>query len=74
MDRESVRLVVRTTVLLLGRISKRTRTVADDLMASILQVNEDRLVDAVFQLSAGTNQPPSDEQIVAALQAVGIKV
>jgi hypothetical protein len=48
MDRESVRLTVRTTLILLARLAKRTRTPADDLMASILQVNEERLVDAVL--------------------------
>ena len=74
MDRESVRLVVRTTLVLLTRISARTRTAADDLMASILQMNEDRLVDAVLKLLAESNQPPTEQQIVEALKSVGIKV
>jgi hypothetical protein len=74
MDRESVRLVVRTTLILMARLAKRTRTQADDLMTSILQVNEDRLVDAVMQLVHSADQPPTDEQVVQALERVGIKV
>jgi hypothetical protein len=74
MDRESVRVVVRTTLILLARLAQRTRTQADDLMASMLQANEDRLVDAVMHLMSSSNAPPTEEQIVEALKSVGIKV
>jgi hypothetical protein len=74
MDRESVRLVVRTTLVLLTRIARRTRSQADDLMAGILQVNEDRLVETVLKLAVSPSQPPTEQQVVEALKAVGISV
>lgn len=74
MEREQVRLVVRTTLLLLARLTKRTRTQTDDWMATILQANEDRLVDAVLKLQADAQQPPTDAQVVEALRSVGITV
>jgi hypothetical protein len=75
MDRESVQTVVRATLTLTARIAKRTRSQADDLLISILQANEERLVDAVAALllnSAG--QPPTEDQVVQALKSVGIEV
>lgn len=74
MERDNVKLVVRTTLILLTRIAKRTRTQADDLMASILQANEERLVDAVLKLLSRPDQPPTEQQVVEALVNVGIKV
>jgi hypothetical protein len=74
MDRESVRVVVRTTLILLARLAQRTRTSADDLMASMLEANEDRIVDAVIKLMSISSAPPTEEQIVEALKSVGIKV
>jgi hypothetical protein len=59
---------------LLARIAKRTRTPADDLMASILQSNQERLVEAALSLLRNPDQPPTDEQVVAALESVGIKL
>ena len=50
MDRDSVKTVVRATLMLMTRIAKRTRTQADDLLTSILQANEERLVDALVVL------------------------
>jgi hypothetical protein len=43
-------------------------------MVAILQRNEEKLVDAVMQALGDANQPPTDEQIVAALESVGIYV
>jgi hypothetical protein len=75
MDRESVQAVVRATLTLTTRIARRTRTQADDLLASILQANEELLVDAVLALlSESGGRPPTDEQVVQALQRVGIQV
>ncbi len=74
MDRESVRTVVRVTLMALDPIVKRTRTQADDLMASILQANQERIVDAVVLILQQSDQPPTQEQVLAALQSVGIKV
>jgi hypothetical protein len=74
MDRESVRTVVRTTLAVLSRVCRRTRTQTDDVMAAILQANEERIVDVVVQLLEGSNQPPTDEQIVQALERAGIRV
>lgn len=74
MERENVKLVVRTTLILLTRIAKRTSTEADNLMATILQANEDRIVDTVLQLLSSPNQPPTEEQVISALESVGIKV
>jgi hypothetical protein len=70
-----VRRVVRTTLVLLGRIARRTRTPADDAMVAILQANEERLVDAVLGLlGQSPGLEPTEEQVVAALAAVGIQV
>jgi hypothetical protein len=74
MNHESVRLVVRTTLILLARLAKRTRTQADDMLTSMLQANEDRLVDAVVKLLETYDQPPTEQQVVEALESVGIKV
>jgi hypothetical protein len=74
MDRESVKIVVRATLMVMARIAKRTRTQADDLLSSILQTNEERIVDAVMALSSHPDQPPTDDQVVKALEQVGIKV
>lgn len=72
MDRDDVKKVVGVTLLTLTRITKRTRTQADDLMASILQANESRLVDAIVKLLESPDQPPTEEQVVAALKSVGM--
>ena len=75
MDRDSLKTVVRATLLLMTRIAKRTRTQADDLLTSILQANEERLVDAlVVLLSDSGGHSPTDEQVVQALERVGIQV
>ncbi len=74
MELESVRVVVRTTLILLKRFAKSTRTPADDLLASMLQANEDRLADAVIKLLGNADQPPTEQQVVEALASVGIKV
>jgi hypothetical protein len=74
MDRDSVRTVVKATIILMTRLARRTTTQADDLMASILGTNEDRLVDAVVHLLAQPTQPPTEEQVVDALKRVGIRV
>ena len=70
----SVRAVVRTTLLILARISRQTRTPADDLMTAILQANEERIVDAVLLLQASPNQPPTEQQVVEAIESVGIRL
>ncbi|MFO0969968.1 MAG: hypothetical protein U0793_30825 [Gemmataceae bacterium] len=72
MDKESVQVVVRATLALMERIAKRTRTPADDLMTAILRSNQDRLVAATLSLLSGPDQPPTDEQVVKALESVGI--
>jgi hypothetical protein len=74
MERENVQVVVRTTLTLMARLAKRTRTQADDLMASMLQANEDRLVDAVLKLLSSPDRPPTEEQVAEALASVGIRV
>jgi hypothetical protein len=74
VNRDDVKKVVRATLALLSRMAKRTRTPADDLMAAMLQANEERLVDAVVDLLAQTGERPTDEQVVQALEKVGIRV
>lgn len=75
MDRDSVKTVVRATLMLTARIAKRTRTQADDLLTSILQANEERLVDAVLVLLADHGGlPATEERVVQALESVGIRV
>lgn len=74
MNRESVKTVVRATLLVMDQIAKRTKTQADDWMIAILQSNEERLVDAVMKLITDIQQPPTDELVVAALASVGISV
>ena len=74
MDRDSVKTVVRTALVVITRLARRTRTQADDLMVAVLRANEDRLTEAVWQLLKNPTQPPSDEQVAAALADVGIRV
>jgi hypothetical protein len=62
------------TLMLLARLAQRTRTPADDVMASMLEANEDRIVDAVIKLMSMSSAPPTKEQIVEALRSVGINV
>lgn len=74
MDRDSVRTVVRVTLAVLTRLARRTRTQADDLMAAILQTNEERIVDAVLKVLETPGAVPTEAQIVEALKSVGIQV
>jgi hypothetical protein len=74
MGREAVQTAVRTTLAVLVRVAGRTRSQADDLMTQILCANEGRIVAAVERLLADPQQPPTDEQITAALRDVGINV
>jgi hypothetical protein len=74
MDRDSVRAVVRHTLAILARISRRTRTQADDLLSAMLQANEERVVDAVLRLLENPGETPTEAQIVEALKSVGIQV
>lgn len=74
MDRAVVETAVRTTLAVLCRVAARTRSQADDLMTQILCANEAKIVEAVERLLADSGQPPTDEQIVAALRDVGINV
>jgi hypothetical protein len=73
MDRTAVRTAVRTTLAVMARIARRTRTPTDDVLIQMLKANEDRLVEAVTDALAQANQPPSDDDIAAALDRVGIK-
>jgi hypothetical protein len=70
----TARAAVRTTIAVLARLARRTRTPADDLLAQMLRANEDRIVAAVTDLLAQPGQPPSDDDIAAALKRVGIDV
>jgi hypothetical protein len=70
----TARAAVRTTLAVLARLARRTRTPADDLLAQMLRANEDRIVAAVTDLLAQPGQPPSDDDISAALKRVGIDV
>jgi hypothetical protein len=74
MDRAAVQTAVRTTLAALRRVAARTRSQADDLLIQILSADEGRSVDAVERLLADSHQPPTEEQIAAALHDVGIKV
>ena len=74
MDPNAARAAVRTTLAVMARLSRRTRTPADDLLAQMLRANEDRLVTAVADLLAQSQQPPSDDDVAAALKRVGIDV
>ena len=74
MDRESVKLAVRTTLMIMGLMAKRTKTYADDLMTSILQRHEERIVDVVMALASSPDQPITEAQVAKALESVGIKV
>jgi hypothetical protein len=74
MDREQVKKVVHATLALFSRIAKRTRTQADDLLMALLQAKEEQLINAVMVILAETNETPTDEQVVRALEQVGIRV
>jgi hypothetical protein len=74
VDRNSVRTIVRVTIAALARIAAQTRTPVDDLMASILRANEDRIVEAVVTLASAGGDVPTEAQIAEALEGVGIRV
>jgi len=74
MDQTDARTAVRATLAVMARIARRTRTPADDMLTQMLRANEDRLVEAVADLLAQKGQPPSDDDIAAALNRVGITV
>jgi hypothetical protein len=73
MDREAAHQIVRLMLRVIARIARKTRTPADDLMTSILQSNEQRLVDVVVALGQ-RDQPVTEDDIARALEQVGIKV
>jgi hypothetical protein len=72
MDPEAARTAVRATLAVLDRLTRRTRTQADDLMAQVLRANADRIAAAVAELLAAPRQPPTDDDITAALKRVGL--
>lgn len=74
MDFDSVRMTVRTVLLVQARIARRTRTPVDDLMTTILQANEERIAEAVLKLLEEPTQPPTDQQVVEAIESVGIQL
>lgn len=74
MTRDQVKCVVRTVLMVIARIAKKTTTQADDLMLAALESNQERLVDAVQKLLADGGQMPTDDQVAQALSSVGIKV
>lgn len=74
MDQSEVTRVVQTTLAVMQRIAKCTRTPADDLMVAILKANQDRLAKAVLELLGDERQPPSSERVAEVLAKVGIKV
>jgi hypothetical protein len=72
MSQDAARTAVRATLVVLDRLARRTRTPADNLMAQMLRANEDRLVEVVATLMASPTQPPTEEEVGAALKRVGI--
>lgn len=74
MEKEELTSAIRATLAVLAALAKKTRTQADDLLVTILRANETRLIEAVRVLMNDPNQPPSDEQVSAALATVGIRV
>lgn len=74
MEPERLREAVRTTLAVVARISKRTRSPADDLLVAILRSSEERIADAVLKLLDGLDQPPTDEQITEVLKQTGIRL
>lgn len=73
MNRDNVKIVVHSTLLMVLQIARRTRTQADDLLAQMLQANEERLVDAVIKLLAEPERTPTEVEVIEALKGVGIK-
>ncbi len=74
MQSNEVRPVVQATLAVLTRIARRTRSRADDLLALMLQGNEDRIAEAVARLVQEPARPLTDEQVEQALRQVGINV
>jgi hypothetical protein len=74
VDRNEVKKVVRATLAIMAGVAKKTRTPVDDVFVSLMQSDEDRLVDAVMALVAETAEKPTPEQVAAALAKVGIRV
>lgn len=74
MSRDEVRVAVRTILMMLGRVARKTSTPSDDFMVTVLNANEDRLVEAVVDVLQENTQSPTEEKISQALTKVGIKV
>jgi hypothetical protein len=74
MNRDEVRVVLRTVLTVMGRIARKTSTPTDDFMVAVLNTNEEKLLDAVLELLGQAKQPPSEEMVAAALLNAGIKV
>lgn len=74
MNREEVRVTVRTVLMVMGNIARKTSTPSDDFMVAVLNANEDKLVEAVLKLLVDEKQPPTAERVSEALSQVGIKV
>lgn len=74
MNRDETRVAVRSILMVLGRIARKTSTPSDDYMVAVLNSNEDRLVEVVFDLLKDQPQLPTEERVGEALAKVGIKV
>ena len=72
MDSTEIRAIVRTTLAVIEQITTRTRTPADDALIRILKGNLEKLATAVESLAREPIQPPTPEQVKAALEAVGV--
>lgn len=74
MNREQVRVAVRTILTVMGRIASRTSTRSDDFMVAVLHANEEKITDAVLDLLLEDQQPPTPDKVSQALAKVGITV
>ncbi len=74
MERREIECVVEAVMIALERITQKTRTPTDDLMVAFLRSSQKRFVEAIASLPLNAEQGPSEDEIVAALKNVGIKV
>jgi len=73
MTEDEVRAAVRATLAVVARLAETTRSTADDLLMQIVRSNEAKVAAVVAELVKDPAQPPSREQLSAALAAVGIR-
>lgn len=75
MPPDQVKCLVQIITTIMARVARKTATLADDLIVSVLESNQDRIAEAALRLLPRDGcELPSEAQITIALRDVGIRV